>query len=184
MDTTTHQTTFTTTSSVTGNTDGPAGPAGGRAVQGRNPGGPAGRSWRDRAWWNRPRSVIVGAVLAGAVVFLAGTPAGVDPQVRAGSGTLEVTISMVIATSLTAALGGWGVRALLLRRPGGGRRAWLLVSGAVLLVSLLGPLGAANAGAVVLLQLEHLVVGGVIMLGLSGAAPRAGAGRKPAAPRA
>ncbi|MFE5342428.1 DUF6069 family protein [Isoptericola sp. NPDC056578] len=144
----------------------------GTGAQGRTPGGPAGRSWRDRAWWNRPRTVVVGAVLAGAVVYLVGTLAGVDPQVRAGSGTLEVTISLVIATSLTAALGGWGVRALLLRRPSGGRRAWLVLSGAVLLVSLLGPLGAANAGATVLLLLEHLAVGGVIMLGLSGARPR------------
>ncbi|MFI2102709.1 DUF6069 family protein [Isoptericola sp. NPDC019693] len=133
------------------------------------PGGPAGRSWRDRAWWNRPRTVIVGAVLTGAVVFLVGTLAGVDPQVRAGSGTLEVTIPLVIGTSLAAALGGWGVRALLLRRPGGGRTAWLVLSGAVLLVSLLGPLGAANPGATALLLLEHLTVGGVIMLGLSGA---------------
>lgn len=144
----------------------------GGTVQGRAPGGPAGRSWRDRAWWNRPRTVVVGAVLTGAVVFGVGTLAGVDPQVRAGSGTLEVTISLVIATSLTAALGGWGVRALLLRRPRGGRTAWLVLSGAVLLVSLLGPLGAANAGATVLLLLEHLAVGGVIMLGLSGARPR------------
>lgn len=144
----------------------------GGTAQGRAPGGPAGRSWRDRAWWNRPRTVVVGAVLTGAVVFLVGTLAGVDPQVRAGSGTLEVTISLVIGTSLTAALGGWGVRALLLRRPHGGRTTWLVLSGAVLLVSLLGPLGAANAGATVLLLLEHLAVGGVIMLGLSGAQPR------------
>lgn len=141
-------------------------------THGSTPGGPAGRSWRDRAWWNRPRTVVVGAVLTGAVVYLVGTLAGVDPQVRAGSGTLEVTISLVIATSLTAALGGWGVRALLLRRPGGGRTTWLVLSGAVLLVSLLGPLGAANGGATVLLLLEHLAVGGVIMLGLSGAEPR------------
>jgi len=145
---------------------------GARTTQDGTPGGPAGRSWRDRAWWNRPRTVVVGAVLAGAVVFLIGTLAGVDPQVRAGSGTLEVTISLVIGTSLTAALGGWGVRALLLRRPNGGRTTWLVLSGAVLLVSLLGPLGAANAGATVLLLLEHLAVGGVIMLGLSGAGPR------------
>ncbi|MEL7976288.1 DUF6069 family protein [Isoptericola sp. F-RaC21] len=144
----------------------------GRTTQGRTPGGPAGRTWRDRSWWNRPRTVVVGAVLTGAVVFLVGTLAGVDPQVRAGSGTLEVTISLVIATSLTAALGGWGVRALLLRRPHGGRAAWLWLSGAVLLVSLLGPLGAANAGATVLLLAEHLAVGGVIMLGLSGAERR------------
>lgn len=144
---------------------------GGTTTQGGTPRRPTGRTWRDRAWWNRLRTVVVGAVLTGAVVFGLGTLAGVDPQVRAGSGTLEVTISMVIATSLTAALGGWGVRALLLRRPDGGR-AWLRLSGAVLLVSLLGPLGAANAGATVLLQLEHLAVGGVIMLGLSGAERR------------
>ena len=144
----------------------------GGTTQGRTPGGPAGRSWRDRTWWNRPRTVVVGAVLTGAVVFLVGTLAGVDPQVRAGSGTLEVTVSMVIAASLTAALGGWGVRALLLRRPHGGRTPWLVLSGAVLLVSLLGPLGAANAGATLLLLVEHLAVGGVIMLGLSGAGPR------------
>ncbi|MGW8567716.1 DUF6069 family protein [Isoptericola sp. NPDC055881] len=154
---------------TTGTTDGTSS---GRTAQGGR-GRPAGRTWRDRAWWNRPRAVVVGAVLTGAVVYLAGTLAGVDPQVRAGAGTLEVTVSMVIAVSLTAALGGWGVRALLLRRPGGGRTTWLVLSGAVLLVSLLGPLGAANPGAVVLLQLEHLTVGGVIMLGLRAVEPRA-----------
>jgi len=130
-------------------------------------------SWRDRAWWNRPRTVVVTAVVAGALVFLVGTLAGVDPQVRSGSGTLEVTIGMVVATSLTVALAGWGVRALLLRRRSGGRGAWLTLGGAVLLVSLLGPLGAANAGAMLLLVVEHLVVGGVILLGLSGAGRRA-----------
>ncbi len=164
MDATTNGTTNRTTNRTTGST--------GRTTPGGASGGGAGRTWRDRAWWNRPRTVIVGAVLTGAVVFLAGTLVGVDPQVRAGSGTLEVTISMVIAASLTAALGGWGVRALLLRRPRGGRTPWLVLSGAVLLVSLLGPLGAANAGATLLLLLEHLAVGAVIMLGLSGAEPR------------
>jgi hypothetical protein len=143
--------------------------AGGRATSG----GTTPRSWRDRAWWNRPRTVVVGAVAAGAAVFLVGTLAGVDPLVRAGSGTLEVTISLVIAASLTAALGGWGVRALLFRRRNGGRGVWLALCGAVLLVSLLGPLGAENDGAMLLLVLEHLTVGGVIALGLSGARPRA-----------
>ncbi|SKC42794.1 DUF6069 family protein [Krasilnikoviella flava] len=141
---------------------------GGRATRGSAPDVPPRSSW-----WNRPRTVVVGAVLTGALVFRIGTALGVDPQVRAGSGTLEVTISAVIAASLTAALAGWGVRALLLRRRNGGRAAWLVLSGAVLLVSLLGPLGAATAGAILLLLLEHLAVGAVIALGLSGAAPRA-----------
>ncbi|MCA5894255.1 DUF6069 family protein [Isoptericola sp. NEAU-Y5] len=121
-----------------------------------------------RRRWSGPRAVVPAAMLTGALVFLVGTLAGVDPQVRAGTGTLEVTISLVLGASLTAALAGWGVRSLLARASNGGRRTWLTLCAAVLLVSLLGPLGAANGGAMLLLALEHLTVGTVIALGLAG----------------
>ena len=160
-------------------------PTGGRAMPDSTKGVTARRWWRDRSWWNRPRTVVVAAVLTGSLVYLAGMLLGVDPQVRAGSGTVEVTVGLVIAASMTTALAGWGVRALLLRTRSGGRRAWLVLSAVVLLVSLLGPLGAANGGAMLLLMLEHLTVGAVVALGLSRAGRRAStAGRTPAAPRA
>ncbi|MCK9795459.1 DUF6069 family protein [Isoptericola sp. 4D.3] len=129
----------------------------------------SGGTWTRRSWWNRRRTVVVAAPLTGAVVYLVGMLLGVDPQVRAGEGTLEVTVGLVVGASLTAVLAGWGVRSLLLRTRSGGRGAWFAVCGVVLAVSLLGPLGAANPGATVLLALEHLAVGAVIALGLSGA---------------
>ncbi|MEN5075513.1 DUF6069 family protein [Isoptericola cucumis] len=145
------------------------------ATESSTTGGAAPGSTARRPRWTRTRTVVVAAVVTGPLVYLVGTLLGVDPQVRSGTGTFEVPISFVIGASLTAALGGWGVRALLLRTRSGGRAAWYLLCAAVLLVSLAGPLGAANPGAVALLTLEHLAVGGVIMFGLAGAT--AGGGR-------
>lgn len=105
------------------------------------------------------------AVLA-AVVLLAGTALGVDPVVRTTSGTQTVGVVAAVVVTLVVGYVGWGVRALLGRLRSGGRRAWLVTCGVVLLVSLLGPLGAVTPGAVALLVVEHLTVGATLTLAL------------------
>lgn len=105
------------------------------------------------------------AVLA-AVVLLAGTALGVDPAVRTATGTQTVGVVAAVVVTLVVGYAGWGVRALLGRLRSGGRRAWLVTCGVVLLVSLLGPLGAVTPGAVALLVVEHLTVGATLTLGL------------------
>ncbi|MFF2267778.1 DUF6069 family protein [Cellulosimicrobium cellulans] len=116
--------------------------------------------------WSVP---LVAAVVA-AAVLLAGTALGVDPEVRTATGTQTVGVVAAAVTALVVGYAAWGVRALLgrlaSRRPRRGERAWLVTCAVVLLVSLLGPLGAVTPAAVVLLAVEHLAVGLTLALAL------------------
>lgn len=123
---------------------------------------PDGRTARRVPRWVVPP---VAAVVA-AVVLLVGTALGVDPAVRTATGTQTVGVVAAVVVTLVVGYLGWGVRALLGRLRSGGRRAWLVTCGVVLLVSLLGPLGAVTPGAVALLVVEHLTVGATLTLGL------------------
>ncbi|WP_435737290.1 DUF6069 family protein [Cellulosimicrobium sp. PMB13] len=115
-------------------------------------------------------SVPLAAAVVAAAVWLVGTAAGVDVGARSGAATQEVGLGAVVVVTLVVGCAGWGVRALLGRlrasTPGRGERAWLVTCAVVLLISLLGPLGGASAGAVVVLLAEHLAVGAVVALGL------------------
>jgi len=115
-------------------------------------------------------SVPLVAVAVAAAVLLVGTALGVDPEVRTATGTQTVGVVAVIVAALVAGYAAWGVRALLgrlsSRRPRRAEGAWLVTCGVVLLVSLLGPLGAVTPVAVVLLVVEHLAVGTTLALGL------------------
>ncbi|WP_415297238.1 DUF6069 family protein [Cellulosimicrobium sp. SJTW-1] len=123
---------------------------------------PDGRTTRRGPRWLVPPA----AAVVAAVVLLVGTALGVDPAVRTATGTQTVGVVAAVVVTLVVGYAGWGVRALLGRLPSGGRRAWLVTCGVVLLVSLLGPLGAVTPGAVALLVVEHLTVGATLTLGL------------------
>ena len=116
--------------------------------------------------WSVP---LVAAAVA-AVVLLVGTALGVDPEVRTATGTQTVGVVAAVVTALVVGYAAWGVRALLgrlaSRRPRRGERAWLATCAVVLLVSLLGPLGAVTPAAVALLAVEHLTVGLTLTLAL------------------
>lgn len=126
-----------------------------------------GRTRRVPGW-----SVPLLAAAAGVVVWGAGTALGVEAVVRGGAGDTVVGPVAVVVTSLLVGLVGWGVRSGLRRfgtlRAGrtAGERTWMVTCAVVLLVSLLGPLGAASASATVLLAALHLTVGAVVALGL------------------
>ena len=117
-------------------------------------------------------SVPLLAAAAGLLVWGAGTALGVEAVVRGGAGDTVVGPVAVIVTALLVGLAGWGVRSLLRRlgSPRAGRtpgeRTWLVTCAVVLLVSLLGPLGAASVSATVLLAALHVTVGAVVALGL------------------
>ncbi len=131
----------------------------------------------ERTGQRRPRrvpgwSVPLLAAAAGVVVWGAGTALGVEAVVQGATGDMRVGPVAVIVTALLVGLAGWGVRALLRRvgtpRAGrtAGERTWMVTCAVVLLVSLLGPLGAASASATVLLAALHVTVGAVVALGL------------------
>ncbi|WP_421735381.1 DUF6069 family protein [Cellulomonas sp.] len=84
-------------------------------------------------------------------------------ELRAGTPPQTIGVASVAVTTLVVTLAAWGVRALLRRRR---PVAWWLTCAIVLLVSLLGPLGASSAGAVAALMSLHLAVGAVLALGL------------------
>lgn len=112
----------------------------------------------------------VGAVCASAVTWsLLGPLAGLDLVVRTGHGTREVGIASVVVTALVVALGALLVAAVTRRVAARPRRAFLCTSTGVLLLSLLGPLGAATtvAGALAL-ALLHVVVASTVVPVIAG----------------
>lgn len=108
--------------------------------------------------------VVVLGIAAALAVWLVAVPVlGVDLLVDAGGRPQTVGPAEVALVAALAGLAGWGVVALFertLRRP---RLAWLVAAPVVLLVSLLGPLGGATAGAVVALAAMHLAVGAAVI---------------------
>ncbi|MEV7963213.1 MULTISPECIES: DUF6069 family protein [Oerskovia] len=128
-----------------------------------------GRPTRRLPAWCVPLLAAVAAVLVWAV----GTAAGVEAVVGDAGGGMEVGPAAVVVTSLVVGFAGWGVRSLLRRTgraPRAGRtpgeRAWTVTCAVVLLVSLLGPLGATSTSATLLLLALHVTVGAVVALGL------------------
>ncbi|MEV0717650.1 DUF6069 family protein [Asanoa sp. NPDC050611] len=104
-------------------------------------------------------TAVFGTVAANVAVWAVAVPVlGADLSVRTGSGTIEVRPDAVAVVTMLAGLLGWTLLGLLrrTRRPA---RTWTWIACAVLLVSLLGPLGAVTAGGVATLLTMHLVAG-------------------------
>ncbi len=119
---------------------------------------PARGSWHD--------DLPVAGVAAGAAGALWGAAwaAGIALDVHAGSGTQPVGLVSVLVTAVVVTLvGGTALRVLSRRRR---RRWWKVVALGVLTLSMLGPLSAASAAAGLVLATMHLVVGGVVVIGL------------------
>jgi len=104
---------------------------------------------------------VTATALAVAIWVLAVPVDGV--ALEAGQPPLTVGPASVVVVALVATLGGWAVRTWLKNRT---PVAWWLTCGIVLLVSLLGPLGATTPAARGTLLTLHLVVGTVIAVGL------------------
>lgn len=103
---------------------------------------------------------------------------GADLAVRSGSSVQEIGGPAVVAVALLVGLAAWGLLALLERTTAGGRRVWTVIAAVILLLSLLGPLSGVTAGAKLALALQHLCVGGLLLLLL----PRAKAAHPTASP--
>jgi hypothetical protein len=109
------------------------------------------------------------AVLAAVAGWLLADGAfGVHLAVRSGPGQPEQPIGLaaVLLISALAAALAWGSLALLERITGRARPIWTAIAVVVLVGSLLGPLGGVSTGARMSLIGLHLLVGGVLIVGL------------------
>ena len=109
--------------------------------------------------------VVVAAALA-AVIWAAATAAGVDLEVRSGSGTTQVALGSVIVTPLVVGAVAAALLRLLERRTKSGFRTWTIVAVLAWVLSFLGPLSATSPGAGLVLATMHLAVGAVVVGGL------------------
>ena len=119
---------------------------------------------------SRNAITVIGAAVGALALWLVETRLiGVDLAVRTGDVVQPVTGVSVVATALVAGLAAtlsaWLLTRLAPRRC---RTVWTVLASAVLLVSLLGPLGATSAAAVVSLVALHLLVGLALLVGLRG----------------
>jgi len=121
---------------------------------------------RTRRWRDDWPVAVVAAGAAAAVWVVATQVASVDLAVRAGSGTQHVNVVSVIVTAVVVAMAGAGLLRFLERRTAQARTIWTAIAVAVWVVSLAGPLGARSVAAGLWLAVLHLVVGGVVVVGL------------------
>jgi hypothetical protein len=108
--------------------------------------------------WSVP-SAVTGTLIVWGVARLG----GVDLVVGSGAEARTVGWVSVAVVSALAAAAGSLLLALMARRLRRGRAWWAAVATAVLLLSLGGPLGAANAQAVATLVAMHVVVWAALM---------------------
>ncbi|MEV5893450.1 DUF6069 family protein [Nonomuraea fuscirosea] len=112
---------------------------------------------------------VLGAAVAAVAVWVLAVPvAGTELIVRMGAGTQPVGPVAVVLAGLAAGLAGWALLAVLERVTAKAGRIWTITALAVLALSLTGPLGSATGPAATLVLLSmHLVVGAVVILGLT-----------------
>lgn len=113
------------------------------------------------------RVVTVATAIAAALLvwLIAGPVAGVEVAVRSGQGTQDIGAVHVVVVTAFAGLAGWALLATLERRAGDPIGVWTVVAVVVLLLSLVGPLGASTVGAALTLVALHLVTGVVLFVG-------------------
>ncbi|MBG0565952.1 hypothetical protein I4J89_31345 [Actinoplanes sp. NEAU-A11] len=111
----------------------------------------------------RLRTVALAVAAAETVYLLARYGAGTDLALADGT---TVGPAAVAVAAAVAGLAGWALLAVLERVTSRARLIWTVVAAAVFAVSLLGPLGGADAGAVLALSVLHSAVAGVLITGL------------------
>lgn len=124
----------------------------------------------DRAARRRTRAVtVLVAMVAALLGWVALDPlAGVELTVRtADDGAVQaVGPDAAMVAALASGLAGWALLALLERCSAKARSIWTVTAGLVLLVSLLGTSAATSASATAALASLHILVGGVLIMGL------------------
>lgn len=112
----------------------------------------------------RTLAVLAATAATFTVWTIADPLAGVDLIADTGSGPTTVTPIAVVLMTLVAGLAAWALLAVLERLTPRAATIWTWIAGAVLLISLLGPVGSAvGAGSTVTLVVMHLVTGAILI---------------------
>ena len=112
----------------------------------------------------RALTIVAAAGATFSVWTIAHLVAGADLVVDTGSGPTVVTPAAVVLVTVVAGLAAWGLLALLERLARRAAAIWSWIAGAVLVISLAGPIGSAvGAGATAALVAMHLVTGAVLI---------------------
>lgn len=124
-------------------------------------------SIRARTSSGRRALTVALAVVAALLVWAVCDPvAGVDLRVRSGNGDLAIGAVDVGLGALLVGCAGWALLGILERVRGRARTAWTSVALVVLVVSLIGPMGAVSVAACAGLLCLHVVVGLIILAGM------------------
>ncbi|MDQ6798775.1 MAG: DUF6069 family protein [Actinomycetota bacterium] len=113
--------------------------------------------------------VVIAAVAAAVAVWLVARLAGADLTVRQGSDGGAANVGLIMVTTMSGLMGlvGWGLLAVLERWTPRSRTLWTYLALAVLVISLVGPLGAGTtAGTKLALVGAHLATAAVLVPGL------------------
>jgi hypothetical protein len=112
----------------------------------------------------RALAIVAAAGATFTVWTIAHPVARADLVVETGSGPTTVKPAAVVVMTVVAGLAAWGLLALVERFTRRAAAVWSWVACAVLLISLLGPIGSAvGAGATAALVAMHLVTGAVLI---------------------
>jgi len=114
--------------------------------------------------WTRALAIVAAAGATFTVWTVADPLAGAALVVDSGSGHTTVTPTAVVLTTVLAGLAAWALLALVEHFTRRAAVVWSWVAGAVLSISLLGPIGSAVGGdAAVALVAMHLATGAVLI---------------------
>lgn len=124
------------------------------------------------------RSLTLAAAAAAALTLWVVTVPVLGMDLRVGTGASALTIgpTSAVVASVVAGAVSWALLALL-ERFRHGRRVWLALGWAVLVLSLSAPITmGADVGTQASLTAMHIVVGGILIVGLAGAGIRPAGG--------
>jgi hypothetical protein len=129
---------------------------------------------------SRALTVVAAAAATFGVWAVAHPLAGADLVVDTGSGPTTVTPAAVVVVTVIAGLTAWALLALVERFSRRAAAIWSWIAGAVLLMSLLGPIGSAlTTGTATTLVAMHLAAGAVLIPLMARSSVRCrGAGRR------
>ncbi|UNX53262.1 DUF6069 family protein [Georgenia sp. TF02-10] len=110
-------------------------------------------------------ATILAAAAAGLLAWAVAAPLAGVPLVVPGAGQAVGSPSVVVA-ALVGGAAAW-LLLVVLRRFRRGLTAWTVIAGSVLAVSLAGPpLSGVTGAALLVLEVMHVVVGGILIGGL------------------